>query len=155
MNAEIPAFICYCRTEYLNSQGEGVGYFTGITIFSVASYSNESIKLQGITEDGALVNNLPISAICNDKKAPRLETCESAPINAPDEHIEINQYQFLSDISEVQIFKEDGPWQIGIYLFSIEWPKHKLSLHLFELKDGNYCLWPNEMIKWIKPTDNV
>ena len=99
--------------------------------------------------------NIPVAALSNSKTAPRLNEEEVHITQCIDNNIIVYQLEYLLNINLCKVFKQNGDfWQIGNYLFTVEWPNIKQSLHLIELEDGNYVLWPNELLNWKIEDDN-
>lgn len=153
---DIHPFRTYVRSEYLYSLEEGFGYFTSATVFAISSYPNETLKLQLITDDSKILfNNVPVSALANDRAATRLDEEGCVFSACPDEHAIMVQYEYLSGIEHCGVWKKDGTfWQKAMYLFTIEWPNSKQQLHFLELEDGNYALWSNERLTWGEEVPN-
>lgn len=147
-NADIPPFLTYVRSEYLYSLKEGFGYFTPATVFAISSRPNETLKFQILADDKTHFGDIPVCALANSKSAPKIseEECVFAP--CPEEKFIVNQYEFLASIGICGVWKRDGSfWQSGTYMFSVEW-ENKFVLHLVELEDGNYILWPSDKLTW-------
>lgn len=146
---DIPPFLTYARSEYLYALEEGFGYFTPATVFAISSHINDTLKLQLITDDSKLLfNNVPISALANNRTAPRLEE-DCVYSTCPDEHATVIQYEYLINTQHCGVWKKDGSfWQKAMYLFTVEWPNVKMQLHFLEMEDGNYVLWANDKITW-------
>lgn len=149
IHVSIPPFLTYVRSEYLYSLKEGYGYFTPATVFAISGNAADSLKFQIITENNILFKEIPVCALSNDRTAPKLSEEECVATNCPDNELFVVEYDYLSTLRICGIWKKNFTfWQKGSYIFTIEWPKNKLSLHLIELNDGNYVLWNNENITW-------
>lgn len=148
-NADITPFLTYARAEYLYSSNESAHYFTPATVFAISSYPNQSLKFQILADDKVMMNNIPICALANSKDAPRITEEECVYYVCPNEYVVMNKYEYLAALGECGVWKKDNAfWQKGMYMFSVEWPNTKIVLHLIELEDGNYILWPNEKLTW-------
>jgi hypothetical protein len=149
MNVDIPAFLTYCRSEYLYSLTEGFGYFTPITVFAISSCPGETIKFHIMADDTVMFSNIPVSALANNKAAPKIIEEDCVCSLCPSENIVVNQYEYLANIEHCAVWENDGPlWRKGIYVFTVEWVDAKTQCHLIELEDGNYVFWPSERITW-------
>jgi hypothetical protein len=148
MNADIPPFLTYVRSEFLYSLKEGFGYFTPATVFAISCTKGETIKFHVIVDDQLHVSNIQTSALANSKTAIKLQEEECVFALCPEENVIVNQYEFLSNIGSCVIWKRDGSlWQRGNYIFTVEF-LNKDQLHLIELDDGNYIFWPSSNITW-------
>jgi|ERR1700722_20040193 len=148
-SVDINPFLTYVRSEYLYALKEGQGYFSPATVFAVSSYPNENLKFQILVDDKTHVGNIQTCALANSKTAPKIAEEDCVYTSCPDEFIVVNQYEYLSTLAICGVWKRDNSfWQNGTYIFSVEWPKTKMVLHLIELEDGNYSLWPSEKLTW-------
>jgi len=147
---DIKPFMTYVRSEYLYSLEEGFGYFTPATVFAISCHTNETLRLQLITDDSKILfNSVPVSALANNKTAPRFNEEECVFSVCPDKNAVVVQYEYLSGVESCGVWKKDETfWQKAIYLFTVEWPDAKQQLHFLELEDGNYTLWSNERLTW-------
>lgn len=149
IHISIPPFLTYVRSEYLYDLKEGFGYFGEGTVFAISSYPDSPLTFQVMVDNTTLFSNVPVFALTNSKTAVKLSEDESVFFNCPDEDVAVSQYEYLISINDCCVWKRDDTfWQKGSYLLTIDWWKSKKSLHLIELEDGNYILWPNEKITW-------
>lgn len=143
---DIPIFLTYVRSEYLFELKQGQGYYTPATVFAISICSGETIKFQILTDDRTLFSNIPVSALANDKVAPKYQEEQYV---CTDDIANIIQHEYLTAIEHCAVWKQDNSfWQKAIYILTIEFPKTKQQLHLLEMEDGNYTFAPNENITW-------
>jgi hypothetical protein len=149
VNADIPPFLTYARSEFLYELREGFGYFTPITVFAVSSLVNEPIRFQIMADDKVHVKNIPIHALSNSKTAPKIEEVDCLWASCPDNEVDVIQYEYMATVGICGVWKKDGAfWQTGNYVLTLEWIKTKTTMHLIELNDGNYVLWAPEHLTW-------
>jgi hypothetical protein len=149
VNADIPPFLTYARSEFLYELREGFGYFTPITVFAITSVANEPIRFQIMADDKVHIKDVPIHALANSKAAPKVDEADCIWAHCPDNEVDVVQYEYLTTVMACGVWKRDNSlWQTGNYVLTLEWVKAKATMHLIELDDGNYVLWAPEYITW-------
>jgi len=149
MAIDIPPFKTYVRSEYLYDFKEGFGYFVPATVIAISSYPGDYLSFHILADDDRIFDKIPIAALSNSKTAPKLSNDDVNITKCVDKDIVVYQIDYLLNLNLCKVLRQDGNlWQIGNYLFTIEWINTKQSVHLIELEEGNYILWPNELLSW-------
>jgi hypothetical protein len=165
LNANTPYIECKLRKEFTGLDYDINGY-----IFGVKSIINYPLLFHFQTEIGANVWNQPISAfqwkddydILDLNEEKRLTLLESW--DAQSYSISTITFKFLQN-KRVDVFCRDGKWRSGRYLFTIddyaEDPNtidvgysedlDSKCFHFIQLDDGNFCIQPNNLIRWHNP----
>lgn len=164
LNANTPYIQCYIRKEIT-----GLEMMEGY-IFGVKSVLNYPLLFHFQSNIGAIFWNIPISGFChkkdycilsNDeqKRLSLLETwdCQSTAIA-------VTCFKFLQH-KRVDVFCRDGKSRSGIYHFTIddyETDPNSINVgysedmdskcfHFIELDNGNFGLYPNNILRWHNP----
>lgn len=165
LNANTPYIKCYIRKEITGYEKDLEGY-----IFGVKSMLNYPMLFHFQSEIGAIFWNNPISSfshtldydiLSNDeeKRLQLLQTwdCQSSAIAT-------TCFKFLQH-KRVDVFCRDKQWRTGKYHFTIddyETDANEINIghsqdvdskcyHFIELKDGNFCIQPNNLLRWHNP----
>lgn len=165
ININTPYIECFVRKEITGLDENLSGY-----IFGAKSLINYPLLFHFQSEIGAIFWNLPISSFChkedydplsedNKKRLTLLQTwdCQSNAITA-------TCFKFLQH-KRVDVFCRDGKWRSGIYHFTIddyEGDPNQINVgysndmdskcyHFIELEDGNFCVQPNNILRWHNP----
>jgi hypothetical protein len=172
LNANIPYLQCYIRKEYTGLEVDTPGY-----LFGCKALLNYPLLFHFQSNFGAVFWNMPISAFCHaldydklsDDEQTRLSMLESWDCQS--NNIAVTCFKFL-EMKRVDVFCRDKKWREGTYIFTIDDYEEEPNainvgysnnmdskcFHFIELIDGNYCLQPNNLIRWhnadfIKPYD--
>lgn len=172
LNANTPYIQCYIRKEYTGLDKETFGY-----IFGCKAMLNFPMLFHFQSSFGAILWNMPISAFCwkedydrlSDDEQIRLSMLESWDCQS--NNIATTCFKFL-ERKRVDVYCRDKQWREGTYLFTIDdYNEEPNSIevgystdmdskcfHFVELIDGNYCIQPNNLLRWhnadfIKPYD--
>lgn len=167
LNASIPYVECKIRKEYTGYHGDLYGY-----LFGVKSMLNRPMHFHFMSEIGAVFWNMPISAFYHGDKATwepiALDEQKRLSVlqvwNCQSNDIAVTTFAFLQ-YKNVDVIGRDGVWRQGTYLFTIDDYEGDLNylntgygndqdskcFHFIELKKGNYCLVPNNLIRWHDP----
>lgn len=162
LNANTPYVQCKIRKEFIGSDNDLEGY-----IFGVKSMLNYPLLFHFQSEVGAVFWNMPISAFFHGNdydllsgnpqiRLQMLETwdCQSTAIS-------VCCFKFLQH-KRVDVFCRDKKWRTGIYHFTIddyETDPNTINVgysqdldskcfHFIELEDGNFCVQPNNLLRW-------
>jgi hypothetical protein len=156
LNASIPHFYCLLRKEFLYDQRKGHGEYIPCAAFGVTSIQSRAVMFLAMTENGAQVDRLPISAFC-------WKPCEPLPLDhlelwdAFSYDIAVTEFDFLKGLQGWALSKGRA-WYAGEYVMTFDWAKsayaedageggHK-SGHLLKLDSGHYAIMPNNRIFW-------
>ena len=163
LNINTPYIQCYLRKEFTGLDSDLEGY-----IFGAKSMINYPLLFHFQGSNGAVFWNVSINYFCHikdkydilsneeDIRLQMLESwdCQSNCISA-------TCFKFLEN-KNVDVFCRDGNWRKGRYIFTIDDYEgdsneinigHSNSLdskcfHFIELKDGNFCVQPNNLLRW-------
>lgn len=165
LNANTPYIDCKIRKEFIGMEEDVPGY-----IFGVKSIINFPLLFHFQTNFGAVIWNQPISAfqhrddydILSDDEEKRLSLLETWDCQST--AISVLSFKFLH-YKRVDVFCRDGNWRSGIYHFTIDdYPTDPNTIdvgysedldskcfHFIELEDGNFCVQPNNLLRWHNP----
>jgi hypothetical protein len=166
LNANIPYIECYIRNKFiLDSEGVTSGY-----LFGVKSMLNRPLHFHFQADFGAVFWNMPISAfvskddydILNEDEQIRLSLLQSWDCQS--NNIAVTTFAFLQN-KVVDVFCRDKKWRSGTYITTIDdydgdlnelnlgYANHQDSkcFHLIMLDDGNFCVQPNNLLRWHNP----
>jgi len=165
LNANTPYISCYIRKEITGHTDHLEGY-----IFGVKSVLNYPLLFHFQSSIGAVFWNIPISAffhkenfdILSDNEETRLQLLETWDCQS--KSIAVTCFKFLQH-KRVDVFCRDQKWREGKYHFTIddyETDANEVNVgysedmdskcfHFIELKDGNFCVQPNNILRWHNP----
>ena len=167
LNASIPYIECYIRKEFTGHDKDLYGY-----LFGVKSMLNRPMHFHFMSEIGAVIWNQPISAFFHGSRdnweqiftdeTKRLSTLQVW--NCQSNDIAVTTFSFLQ-FKTVDVICRDKVWRRGRYLFTIDDYSGDLNylnlgysndqdskcFHFIELQGGNYCIFPNNLIRWHDP----
>lgn len=166
LNANTPYIECFIRNEYIKAE-EGLteGY-----IFGVKSMINRPLHFHFQASFGAVFWNMPISAfvhlvhhdILSEDEQERLALLQTWDCQS--NNIAVTTFAFLQNKS-VDVFCRDKVWRNGKYIFTIDDYEGDLNeinvgysndqdskcYHFIALEDGNFCVQPNNILRWHNP----
>jgi hypothetical protein len=162
LNANVPHFYTNLRAEYLYDQQSHRGEFIRAVVFGVASIPTRALMFHAMTENGAQIARLPISAFCHKTDAPAdlpLEVLELWDCFSYD--VSVIAFEFLRGLRCKTILR-NGEWYAGQYMFTVDWcgsayaeepgeGGHK-NAHVLQLDNGCYAAQPNNRIIWSEPS---
>lgn len=160
LNEDIPAIQCFLRKEYLYNLESHYGELVPCVIIGLASISGRAIGFHCLTENGAMVWRLPISAFCHKKEAPRQELRVLQLWDCFSEEVSVHAFSEIREV-RVNVELEHRRWYPGSYLFTVDWCGtsaadnpgdwgHKCA-HIIKLDNGNFAAQPNNRILWLDP----
>lgn len=157
LNADIPPIYCDLRAEYIYDMRRGHGEFIPVCVFGVASIPGRAVLFHAMTDTGAQLARLPISAFVHKRDAPvrPLEHLELWDCFSHD--IAVTEFELLGGLRVTAILKNRDRAD-GRYLFTLDWTNsavadapgeggHK-NAHVLQLDEGNYAALPNHRIAW-------
>lgn len=157
LNEDVPEFDCWLKKEYLYDQRQGHGEFERVVVFGVSSVPSRALGFHCLTDQGAVIWRLPISAFIHRIDAPKmeLETLELWDAFSP--NLSVHEFSFLKDLP-IRTVLRDRKIYPGRYLFTIDWwgssgadnagdIGHKCA-HILALNNGCYAAQPNNRIFW-------
>ncbi len=160
LNADIPPFYALLRKEYLYDLKQHRGEFVPCCVFGVASIPTRAIMFHVMTENGAQVARMPISAIVHKRTAPALPLEVLELWDCFSYHVSVTCFEYLRGL-KCRTFLRDRRWYDGEYCFTVDWcgspmaedpgdGGHK-NAHVLKLENGCYAAQPNNRIFWYEP----
>lgn len=161
LNVNIPEWTCWLRNEYLHNLQKGHGEFTRVKVFAASSIQARAVGLHCLTEWGACVYRLPISAFVHDQSAPEIPLDWLQLWDCFGSEITCISYDALNSL-RVDVLLKDKAWYPGTYQFTLDWhgtaladnpgdEGHKCG-HVIALSNGCYAIQPNNRIRWYEPS---
>lgn len=159
LNVNLPeAIFCKVRREFLHDLQQFHGEVEDCVVFGVQSYPNHAFGFHVLTDCGAVISNVPISALVHRedfKEFPldflQLWDCFGVNVSAI-------VYDVLSG-ARCSVFMKDKSEELGQYLFTLEhWsndysnePSQKKCFHMIQLDSGMFALQPNNRLRFMHP----
>lgn len=165
LNANTPYIECSIRKEVIGYPEDLDGY-----IFGVKSMLNYPMLFHFQSEIGAIFWNMPISAFfhledyekMSEDESKRLQLLETWDCQST--AIAVTCFKFLQH-KRVDVFCRDKQWRSGKYHFTIddyETDVNEINVgysqdmdskcyHFIELDNGNFCIQPNNLLRWHNP----
>lgn len=162
LNANTPYIQCYIRKEFTGYSENMEGY-----IFGVKSMINYPMLFHFQSNIGAIFWNVPISFLIHKENYDKLSENEEKRLqlleswDCQSTNISTICFKFL-EYKRVDVFCRDKKYRSGYYLFTIDDYEtdpneinigHSQSLdskcfHFIVLDDGNFCIQPNNLLRW-------
>lgn len=161
LNASIPHIYCQLRAEYLYNLEDHYGEFIPVAVFGVASIPSRAVMFHAMTEGGAQIARLPISAFVHRADAPDLPLEVLELWDAFSYDIAVTAYDYMRGL-RCRTLLRDTLWRTGEYVMTLDWAGsnyaedpgeggHKCA-HLLKLDNGCFALQPNNRILWEEPS---
>jgi hypothetical protein len=161
LNADVPVFFCKMRKEYLYDLQSHHGEFIDVAVFGVASIPARAIMFHALTENGAQIARMPISAFVHKKEAPNIPLDHLELWNSFSYEVSVQEFDFLKGIRCRTILKDQKIYE-GEYMFTLDWcgnpdsenpgeGGHK-NAHIIKLDNGCFAAQPNNRIFWLDPS---
>jgi len=165
LNCNTPYIKAFIRKEYTGLDKETDGY-----IFGCKSMLNYPMLFHFQSNFGAVFWNMPIGAFVHKLDYDRLDADEQKRLSlleswdCQSNSIATTCFKML-EYKTVDVFCRDKKWRQGIYLFTIDDYEEEPNainvgysndmdskcFHFIELNDGNYCIQPNNLLRWHNP----
>lgn len=165
LNANTPKVLCFIRKDMIGYDKDLQGY-----IFGVKSMLNRPLHFHFLSEIGTVFWNMPISAFFHRKDYEIISNDEFRRLSilqtwdCQSNNIAVTTFSFLQ-YKRVDVHCRDGAWRSGKYLFTIDdydGDLNELNLgyandqdskcyQFIELDDGNFCVHPNNLLRWHNP----
>ena len=160
LNADIPQFYALLRKEYLYDLRAHRGEFVKVCAFGLASIPTRALMFHVMTENGAQVARLPISALVHKRTAPNLPLDVLELWDAFSYELSVHCFDYLRGL-KCRTFLRDRKWYEGEYAFTADWCRspgsedpgeggHK-NAHILKLDNGCFAAQPNNRIFWYEP----
>ena len=161
LNADAPRFTCLLRKEYLYDLEAHQGEFLRCVVFGISSLHGKAVGFHVLTENGAMIWRLPISALAHEEDAPHLPLEVLQLWDCFSYEVAVTEFAYLEGLKCRTLLK-DQQWYDGEYCFTLDWcgtPEsedpgdtgHKCG-HLLALDNGCFALQPNNRIQWFEPS---
>lgn len=161
LNADTPLLYCHLRREFLYDQQRGHGETVPFVVFGVASVPGRALMFHGLTEEGACIYRLPITALVHRPDAPRLPLDVLQLWDCLSAEVSVTEYDYLK-LLRVRTVLKDRQWYDGVYLFTVDWTGSSMAdnpgegghkcAHILQLENGCYAAQPNNRIQWFEPS---
>ena len=168
LNANLPYTSCFIRNKYIfkdDDDGLTEGY-----IFGCKAVLNRPLHFHFQSNFGAVFWQMPISAFCHKKDFALLSETEEKRLSilqtwdCQSNNIAVTTLAFLQH-RRVDVHCRDGEWRSGKYITTIDDYEGDLNelnvgyannqdskcFHFIELDDGNFCVQPNNLLRWHNP----
>ncbi len=160
LNTGIPPFYALLRKEYLYDLKAHHGEFLPCCIFGLASIPTRALMFHVMTENGAQIARLPISALVHKKDAPDLPLDILQLWDAFSYDVSVTCFDYLRGL-KCRAYLRDRKWYDGEYAFTVDWcgtpgsedpgeGGHK-NAHILKLDNGCFAAQPNNRIFWYEP----
>lgn len=161
LNADVPQFDCWIRSEYLHDLKSGHGKFEKAVVFGLASVPGQAVTFHCITESGAQVARMPISAFVHRKDAPEMPLDMLELWDCYSYEVGVHAFAWVKGM-RCKVFLKDRRIEEGEYQFTVDWagsaaaesagPIGHKNAHILKLDNGCYAAQPNNRILWVEPS---
>jgi len=165
LNANTPNIACFIRKEITGYEKHLEGY-----IFGVKSIMNYPMLFHFQSSIGAIFWNMPIHAFFHTENFDIISTNEQTRLqilqtwDCQSNAIATICFKFLQN-KRVDVYCRDKQWRSGKYLFTIDdyhtdvneinvgysQDMDSKCYHFIELDNGNFCIHPNNLLRWHNP----
>jgi hypothetical protein len=154
---DIPQFYCHVRSEYLYNLESHKGETIPCLVFGADSVFGRAVGFDILIDCGAMFARLPVSALVHRTDAPDIPLDHLQLWSNFSYHLEAHEFLAIRGVNcEVKL--KDGKWYSGSYRFTFSWLGNPYAEdpgeggfkrgHVIALDNGNYCIQPNNRIKW-------
>jgi len=161
LNENLPLFYCKIRAEYLYDLQSHHGEYEDIVVFGLASVYGRALGFHGITEQGAQIARMPISALVHKEHEPHLPLHYLQLWDCFSYDVSVHAFDYLH-LMRCKAILRDRQIFDGHYLFTVDWcgnpdsedpgeGGHK-NAHILALDCGCYAALPNNRIIWHEPS---
>jgi len=161
LNEDVPVFDCLVRSEYLYDLTSHHGEYESGTVFGIASLKGRALGFHFLTDRGAQLARLPISALTFKEHDPHLPLHYLELWDCFSYEVAVTDFDWLHELP-VKVIIRDKQVFDGTYLFTVDWygcPEaenpgadgHK-NAHIIQLECGCMAAQPNHRIIWSEPS---
>lgn len=161
LNDDAPIFYCKIRAEYLYDLQGRHGEYEHAAVFGVASVYGRALGFHVLTEQGAQIARLPISALVHKEHEPHLPLHYLQLWNCFSYDFSVKQFGYL-DLMRCKVILRDRQIYDGSYQFTVDWcgnndsedpgeGGHK-NAHVIALDCGCYAAQPNNRLIFKEPS---
>jgi hypothetical protein len=161
LNASVPHFQSFLRREFLYDMERGKGEFVPCLVFGVASIPARALGFHVLTEEGAQIARLPISALAAFRGAEFVSHEELELWDCFSYEVAVTEYEILRGL-RCRAFLRSRKMVWGEYMFTVDWCGSRYSedpgesghkcAHVLRLDNGCYAALPNNRIFWHEPS---
>jgi len=145
----------YLRTEFCNNLDEKHNGTIPCVVFGAESNPERALGFHVLREDGALVAQVPIHALCWKIDAPQQQVGELEAWDCFGYWLTVIEFRYLRE--RAFSYKHAGAEQQGRYLCTFDFidngfsdhPTQHKCWHFLALDNGNYALQPNNRCRVI------
>lgn len=155
-NVNLPKHLyAYLRTEFCNNLEPGTEGFIPCVVFGAESNLNRALGFHVLREDGALVSQVPLHALCWIEGAPRQELFDLCEWDCFGHWLSVIEFSYLAD-APVDCLNLQDEQMDGAYVCTFDFldngfsncPSQHKCLHLIRLDSGNFALKPNNRCRF-------
>lgn len=161
LNEDTPIFYCKIRAEYLYDLQAHHGAYEHVAVFGMSSVCGRALGFHVLTEQGAQIARLPISALVHKEHDPHLPLHYLQLWDSFSYDFTVTKFSYL-DLMRCKVILRDRQIIEGSYQFTVDWcgnndsedpgeGGHK-NAHVIALDCGCYAAQPNNRIIWHEPS---
>lgn len=161
LNADVPVFSCFVRSEFLYDLQSHHGEYEEVTVFGLASVQGRALGFHVLTERGAQIARLPLSALTFHKHDSHLPLHYLQLWDCFAYDVSVTKFSWLEEM-RVKVVLRDRQFFDGSYMFTVDWygnndseepgdDGHK-NAHVIQLDCGCIVAQPNNRIIWHEPS---
>ncbi len=161
LNANVPVFDCKVRAEYLYDLQSHHGEYEDVTVFGLASVQGRALGFHLLTERGAQMARLPLSALTFKEHSSHLPLHYLQLWDCFSYNVSVLDFDWLHEM-RVKVVLRDQQVFDGSYMFTVDWygnndseepggDGHK-NAHVVQLDCGCISAQPNNRMIWHEPS---
>lgn len=161
LNSDVPVFSCFVRSEFLYDLQSHHGEYEEVTVFGLASVQGRALGFHVLTERGAQIARLPLSALTFHKHEPHLPLHYLQLWDCFAYDVSVTKFSWLEEM-RVKVVLRDRQFFDGSYMFTVDWygnndseepgdDGHK-NAHVIQLDCGCIVAQPNNRVIWHEPS---
>lgn len=161
LNEDVPLFYCKVRSEYLYDLQSHHGKYESIVVFGLASVQGRALGFHGITQQGAQLARLPISALVHKEHPAHLPLHYLQLWDCFSCDVSVHKFSYLN-LMRCKVILRDKQIFEGAYQFTVDWCGNNESedpgegghknAHIIALDCGCFAAQPNNRIIWKEPS---
>jgi hypothetical protein len=161
LNADVPHWYALLRAEYLHDLKSHHGEFEPVAIFGLASIPSRALMFHAMTERGACIFRLPLSAFVHKTDAPDIPLDHLELWDCFSDQPSVHAFAYLRGL-RARVFLKDRSLHWGTYQFTVDWTGSPYAddpgeggskcAHIIALDNGCYAAQPNNRIYWSEPS---
>jgi hypothetical protein len=161
LNENVPIFACLIRKEYLYDLQKHHGEYETALVFGLASVYGRALGFHLLTETGAQVARVPLSALVFKEHEPHLPLHYLQLWDCFAYECSVIDFDLLHEM-RVQVILRDKQVIDGSYMFTVDWYGNSSSeqpgedghknAHVIQLDCGCIAAQPNNRILWHEPS---